>query len=215
MTTPIDAVIFDCDGTLVDSETVGFNAILEEAKKLGISFAPGEDLLDLKGQAMSLTLAGLEKRLGRPLPRDYESTLRSAMAAAFVERLELVPGALETIAGIRRPYCIASNGPRAKMDLTLKLTGLMPFFEGRIFSAYEVGSFKPDPGLFLHAATALGVSPARCAVVEDSITGIRAGLAAGMVVYAVHAPDPLPDGMADKVHRLSHLSDLCRAPWNR
>jgi HAD superfamily hydrolase (TIGR01509 family) len=215
MTTKIDAVIFDCDGTLVDSETVGFTAILEEAKKLGIAFAPDEDLLDLKGQAMSLTMAGLEKRLGRPLPDGYEATLRAAMSQAFRERLQLVPGARETITGMKRPYCIASNGPRAKMDLTLELTGLMPFFEGRIFSAYEVGSFKPDPGLFLHAAAVLGVPPARCAVVEDSITGIRAGLAAGMTVYAVHAPDPLPDGMADRVHRLAHLADLCRAPWNR
>jgi HAD superfamily hydrolase (TIGR01509 family) len=215
MTTKIDAVIFDCDGTLVDSETVGFTAILAEAKKLGIVFAPDEDLLDLKGQAMALTMAGLEKRLGRPLPGDYEATLRAAMAAAFRERLQVVPGARETITGMKRPYCIASNGPRAKMDLTLELTGLMPFFEGRIFSAYEVGSFKPDPGLFLHAAAALGVAPARCAVVEDSITGIAAGLAAGMTVYAVHAPQALPAGMAARVHRLAHLADLCAAPWNQ
>lgn len=215
MTLSIDAVIFDCDGTLIDSETVGFGAILEEARKLGIRFAPGEDMLDLKGQAMSRTLAGLAQRLGRPLPAGYEATLRAAMAQAFRERLDLIPGAVETITGMKRPYCIASNGPRAKMDLTLGLTGLMPYFEGRIFSAYEVGSFKPDPGLFLHAARAMGVAPARCAVVEDSITGIAAGVAAGMTVYAVHAPRELPADLAQRVHRLEHLAELCEAPWNR
>ncbi len=215
MNPTIDAVIFDCDGTLIDSETVGFGAILEEAKKLGVTFAPDEDMLDLKGQAMSMTLAGLTQRLGRPLPEGYETTLRAAMARAFRERLELLPGAVETITGMKRPYCIASNGPRAKMDLTLGLTGLTRYFEGRVFSAYEVGSFKPDPGLFLHAARAMGVEPARCAVVEDSITGIAAGVAAGMTVYAVHAPRLLPDELASRVHRLERLVDLCDAPWNR
>ena len=210
----IDAVIFDCDGTLVDSETLGFEAILAEAKKLGIVFAPGEDLQDLKGQAMSLTLAGLAARLGRPLPDDYEATLRSAMACAFRARLQLLPGAIETITGMKKPYCIASNGPRAKMDLTLDLTGLARYFDGRVYSAYEVGSFKPDPGLFLHAATALGVAPAHCAVVEDSMAGIRAGLAAGMAVYAFNTTCVLPRDIASQVHRLERLTDLCTAPWN-
>ena len=210
----IDAVIFDCDGTLVDSETLGFDAILDEAKKLGIAFAPGEDLHDLKGQAMSLTLAGLSTRLGRPLPHDYEATLRSAMACAFRARLQLLPGAVETITGMKKPYCIASNGPRAKMDLTLELTGLARYFDGRVYSAYEVGSFKPDPGLFLHAAKALGAAPARCAVVEDSVAGIRAGLAAGMVVYAFNTSPSLPRDIAARVHRLERLPDLCEAPWN-
>ena len=210
----IDAVIFDCDGTLVDSETLGFDAILDEAKKLGIAFAPDEDLHDLKGQAMSLTLAGLSTRLGRPLPHDYEATLRSAMARAFRVRLQLLPGAVETITGMKKPYCIASNGPRAKMDLTLELTGLARYFDGRVYSAYEVGSFKPDPGLFLHAAKALGAAPARCAVVEDSVAGIRAGLAAGMVVYAFNTSPSLPRDIAARVHRLERLPDLCEAPWN-
>ena len=210
----IDAVIFDCDGTLVDSETLGFEAILAEAKKLGMVFAPGEDLQDLKGQAMSLTLAGLAARLGRPLPDDYEATLRSAMACAFRARLQLLPGAIETITGMKKPYCIASNGPRAKMDLTLDLTGLARYFDGRVYSAYEVGSFKPDPGLFLHAATALGVAPAHCAVVEDSMAGIRAGLAAGMAVYAFNTTCVLPRDIASQVHRLERLTDLCTAPWN-
>ena len=214
-TLSIDAVIFDCDGTLVDSEPLYFETILAEARKLGIAFAPGEDLLDLKGQAMSKTLGALACRLGAPLPTDFEATVRAAMAGVFREQLQVIPGAVETITGMKRPYCIASNGPRAKMDLTLEVTGLAPYFAGRIFSAYEVGSFKPEPGLFLHAAAAMSVAPGRCAVVEDSISGIEAGLAAGMIIYALHAPATLPTGLASRVRRLDRLADLCAAPWNR
>ena len=213
--TRIDAVIFDCDGTLVDSEPLYFETILAQARKLGVVFAPGEDLIDLKGQAMSKTLAALACRLGRPLPADFEATLRAAMAPAFRARLQPIPGALETIAGLRRPYCIASNGPRAKMELTLAVTGLASYFEGRIFSAYEVGSFKPDPGLFLHAAAAMAVAPQNCAVVEDSVSGIEAGLAAGMLVYALQAPATLAPEIAARVHHLDRLADLCAAAWNR
>lgn len=213
--TRIDAVIFDCDGTLVDSEPLYFETILAQARKLGVVFAPGEDLIDLKGQAMSKTLATLARRLGRPLPVDFEATLRAAMVPAFRARLQAIPGALETIAGLKRPYCIASNGPRAKLDLTLEVTGLASYFEGRIFSAYEVGSFKPDPGLFLHAAAAMAVAPQCCAVVEDSVSGIEAGLAAGMMVYALQPPETLAPEIAARVHRLDRLADLCAAAWNR
>ena len=214
-TLSIDAVIFDCDGTLVDSEPLYFETLLAEARRLGVAFAPGEDLLDLKGQAMSKTLGALACRLGAPLPTDFEVTVRAAMALTFRERLRPVPGAMEAITGMKRPYCIASNGPRSKMDLTLEVTGLAPYFAGRIFSAYEVGSFKPEPGLFLHAAAAMGVVPGRCAVVEDSISGIEAGLAAGMIVYALHTCDALAPELASRVHRLDRLADLCGAPWNR
>ena len=211
----VEAVIFDCDGTLVDSEPLGFAAIVEAARELGVDFAADEDLLELKGCAMSTTLATLAGRLGRPLPADFEATVRARMAQSFRARLRLIPGAIETITGLTRPYCIASNGPRAKMDLTLEITGLMPYFEGRIYSAYEVGSFKPDPGLFLHAAGAMGVAPRHCAVVEDSAAGVAAGLAAGMTVYALRSSEPLPQALAARVHHLARLPDLCEAPWNR
>jgi HAD superfamily hydrolase (TIGR01509 family) len=161
------------------------------------------------------TLAGLEARLGRPLPPHYEATLRAAMAQAFRERLQVIPGAFETLRGLAKPYCIASNGPRAKMDLTLEITGLAPHFGERVFSAYEVGSFKPEPGLFLHAAAAMGVVPARCVVVEDSLAGVEAGVAAGMLVYVLAPAPPLPAAYDGRVQVLEHLPDLCRAPWNR
>lgn len=213
----IDAVIFDCDGTLVDSEPLGLAAILAETRTIDTAgvFAPDEDLLEWKGRPMPECLAGIGRRLGRPLPEDFEARVRRRMAEAFTERLQPMPDAAATLAALHRPYCVASNGPRAKIELTLRLTGLLPLFEGRIFSAYEVGSWKPEPGLFLHAAAALGVAPARCAVVEDSESGVRAGLAAGMTVYLLHSAQPLPPDLAPRVHALGSLAELARAPWNR
>jgi HAD superfamily hydrolase (TIGR01509 family) len=107
------------------------------------------------------------------------------MAAALASGVRPIDGALELVRSLSVPFCVASSGPRDKIELSLRTTGLLPYFEGRIFSAYEVGSWKPDPELFLHAARSLGVPPARCAVVEDSIPGIQAGLAAGMNVFAL------------------------------
>jgi beta-phosphoglucomutase-like phosphatase (HAD superfamily) len=97
--------------------------------------------------------------------------------------------------------------------LTLGLTGLLPFVEGRIFSAHELGCFKPDPGLFLAAAAALGVEARRCAVVEDSDPGIEAGLAAGMQVYALGSQADLR--RAPGVRVLPALTNLLEAPWHR
>jgi HAD superfamily hydrolase (TIGR01509 family) len=215
MTAPVEAVIFDCDGTLIDSEGIGAQSLIEEAETLGLRFSAEEDLEAFRGRAMPTTLAILAERLGRPLPEGFEARARARMAVKFRTELKVIPGAHETLAALKPPVCIASNGPRAKMDLTLAVTGLAPFFAGRVFSAYEVGSFKPDPGLFLHAAAAMGARPERCVVVEDSVAGIEAGLAAGMRVFAL---DPLGRLVAPRmggVTRLMALTDLCVECWNR
>jgi beta-phosphoglucomutase-like phosphatase (HAD superfamily) len=100
---------------------------------------------------------------------------------------------------------VASNGPRHKIELVLGLTGLLPWFEQRIFSAYDIGAWKPAPDLFLHAARQMGLAPADCAVVEDSASGIAAGLAAGMRVFALGAQ---PDDWPATVQHITGLADL-------
>ena len=105
-------------------------------------------------------------------------------------------GALELLRWLSErswTICVASSGPPEKIELSLSLTGLLSFFDERIFSSYQVGVWKPDPGLFLHAARALAVDPAECAVVEDSLPGLAAGLAAGMKVFAFQPFPPAPD----------------------
>ena len=211
----IDAVIFDCDGTLVDSEPLLLRVMVAEAVKLGMPPTMAADVAEFEGRSMASSLQLLESRFGRPFPPGFEALLRAEMATLFRAELRPIAGAVEMLAALHVPFCVASNGPRDKTELTLGLTGLLPLFAGRIHSAFEVGAFKPDPALFLHAAAAMGVAPERCAVVEDSVFGIRAGLAAGMHVYAYRDIASLPTDLASRVLPLGRLTDLCAATWNR
>lgn len=192
---PMNAIIFDCDGTLVDSEMLANEVLVEAVAEHGLVLSLEEAISAFRGGKMADCVAQLEARLGRRLPEEFVPELRSRTAAAFRTRLRAIAGALELVQWLAErswTMCVASSGPVEKIKLSLSLTGLWPFFEGRVFSSYEVGVWKPDPGLFLHAADAMGVEPGDCAVVEDSLPGIRAGVAAGMKVFAFqpHAVDP-------------------------
>ena len=127
------------------------------------------------------------ERLGQPLPDEFTLAVRARTAAAFRAELRPVEGVEDALRRITLPVCGASSGPREKIELALAVTGLLPRFADRIFSAYEVGRWKPEPKLFLHAATTLGTSPEKCIVVEDSVPGVRAGIAARMQVIG-YAP---------------------------
>ena len=181
----IDAVLFDCDGVLVDSERVAAECIIEFAARFGAGFEFEEALERFTGARMADNLRDIEERGRCKLPEDFEDGLRAHMASEFETRLKPVDGAAALVEALAVPYCVVSNGPRSKMEITLRITGLLEHFAGRIVSAYEVGIWKPDPALFLHAARMLGVAPERCAVVEDSDYGIAAGVAAGMQVFAL------------------------------
>ena len=192
---PFDAIIFDSDGTLVDSEHLASEALVEQAALSGVTLTVDEAVTRFRGGRMADFITYCERLQGKSLPDSFERDLRKRMADVLTTRLRPVDGALELVRSLSVPFCVASNGPRAKIELCLEITGLLPYFKDRIFSSYEVGVFKPDPGLFMHAARSLGASPARCAVVEDSSPGIRAGLAAGMTVFALAqglSGEPLP-----------------------
>lgn len=195
----IDLVLFDCDGTLVDSEVVVAEAWSEYVAHYGVTMTAREALDQFRGVSMKLCLARIEELHGAPLPADFEKELRAVMARMLEERLQPIAGAMEMVQALAIPYALASNAPHHKIELCLRVTRLLPFFAGRIFSAYDVQRWKPDPTLFLHAAQSLGVPPARCAVVEDSLPGVQAGLAAGMKVIALqeHGVHPeMPSGVS-------------------
>jgi len=177
-------VIFDCDGVLVDSEPLEGLVMVNALRELGLTLSLDEWMVAYKGWKLADCLAHLGTRLGRPLPGDFAANYRARSAEVFRRELQAMPGVLSALAHIPVPVCVASNGPREKIILNLTITGLLRYFDQRVFSAYEIDSWKPDPGLFLHAATSCGVPPAECVVVEDSETGIRAGIAAGMRVLA-------------------------------
>jgi len=207
---PMTATIFDCDGTLVDSEVLAHEVIVEAVAEHGLLMSVDEALVEFRGGKMADCVAIFEARLGRALPEDFVPTVRARMAEAFEDRLQAVEGAVDLVRSLAGPFCVASSGPPEKIRLSLSLTGLLHHFEGRIFSSYEVGTWKPDPRLFLHAAASLGVEPHRCAVVEDSLPGIQAGLAAGMRVFAYqpHGIDSEIPAEVVIVKRLSELSPL-------
>ena len=205
----IEAVLFDCDGVLVDSERVAVECIIDFAARFGVKYEFEEALERFAGARMADNVRDIEERAGRTMPDDFEERLRARMAQEFEARLEPMEGAAALIEALDVPYCVVSNGPRSKMEITLRVTGLLEHFAGRIVSAYEVGVWKPDPALFLHAARILGVAPERCAVVEDSGYGIAAGVAAGMQVFALipaAQAHSLPDGVV-AVAALAQLRD--------
>jgi HAD superfamily hydrolase (TIGR01509 family) len=198
----VQGVIFDCDGTLVDSEPLSALVFAEALAAEGLAISPAEALAAFRGRRFALCVQMAEAMLGRALPPDFEAMVRDRTAVAFRERLQVIEGAAALLSALALPFCVASNAPRAKTELSLSLTGLRGFFGDRIFSAYDVGSWKPDPGLFLHAAAAIGLDSADCLVVEDSEAGVAAGVAAGMRVVALlpeaaslGRPDWLPPGV--------------------
>jgi HAD superfamily hydrolase (TIGR01509 family) len=183
-----DAIIFDCDGTLVDSETLGNAVIVDCAQELGLDLTLEVAIKNFAGRKMADTIDLIAQWLGKPVPDWFLPIIRERMAIAFEERLTAIDGVHELLQKLSVPVCVASNGPQDKMKISLRVTGLLPYFHGRIYSAYDCESWKPEPGLFLYAARVMGVNPSNCAVVEDSPLGIQAALAAGMTPFG-YSPD--------------------------
>ncbi|MGA5130703.1 HAD-IA family hydrolase [Streptomyces olivoreticuli] len=187
-------VIFDCDGVLVDSETLSAQVMRAMAAEAGLTVAREDALPLIRGRKVAEWVAELGEGLGRPLPDTFIPEFRRRTAVAFAAELRAVPNVEQVLRTLALPFCTASSAPAEKVRLTLGLTGLLPYFEDRIYSAYDVGAWKPDPGLFRHAAADMGVAPERCAVVEDSLVGVQAGVAAGMTVFGYAPPGSGTDG---------------------
>ncbi len=183
-------VIFDCDGVLVDSEGIS-NAVLADALSgLGLAISGQEAHDRYRGMFLSEIRADAESRLGTPLPPDFLETFERDREEAFKTSLQPVPGARSAVREVRAmgcEVCVASQGRLSKTELTLSLTGLRDLFgPDALFSAHSVARGKPAPDLFLHAAETMGFAPGRCVVVEDTMIGVQAALAAGMraIAYA-------------------------------
>lgn len=149
------AVIFDCDGTLVDSLGLANEVLAEYLGELGFHVTHAEAASWFGGGKLADSIAKFESDFERKLPETFTSELRLRRDVTFRTRLLPLEGAEEVVRSLTVPCCVASNGPREQTELSLRVTGLLPHFEGRVFSAYDVGIWKPDPGLFLHAADAL------------------------------------------------------------
>jgi HAD superfamily hydrolase (TIGR01509 family) len=177
-----DLVIFDCDGVLVDSERLAVRTEREILSALGWPLAESEIIERFVGRSAEYMHREIERELGRPI--DWDAEFEPRYREAFERELVPVVGVVAALDRISVPTCVASSGSHAKMRFTLGLTGLLDRFGDRLFSVDEVDHGKPAPDVFLYAAERMRVEPGRCAVVEDSVSGVTAGLAAGMRVFA-------------------------------
>jgi HAD superfamily hydrolase (TIGR01509 family) len=207
-----DLVIFDCDGVVVDSERIVHEVFGEFIRSLGADL-DAERMNELfLGRRLADCLSIVEEITGRPAPADALDRYRAERDRVLRERVRPVQGIREVLETLTVPYCIASSGDHAKMRTTLGATGLLALFEGRLYSGTEVARGKPAPDVFLLAAERMGAAPERTAVVEDSINGVLAGCAAGMMVFGfaglVAASDLAAAGAARTFTAMSQLPAL-------
>jgi HAD superfamily hydrolase (TIGR01509 family) len=178
-----DLVIFDCDGVVVDSERIVFEVFGSFIRSLGVHLTDEETREQFLGRSLADCMKIVERLRGSPAPHGSLERYMADRDRVLRERVEPVAGIREVLESLPIPFCIASSGGHDKMRITLGATKLMPLFEGRLFSATEVPRAKPAPDIFLFAAERMGASPARTAVIEDTVNGVRAGCAAGMTVF--------------------------------
>ena len=182
-------VIFDCDGVLVDSEPVANRVFCSMLNELGLNVTLEYMYEHFVGLSMPQCMERVAGMLGAPPPADFVARLQMSTEAAL-RGVEPIAGVPEVLDAIRIPFCVASSGGHAKIRLTLGESGLLERFTGRIYSVADVAKPKPAPDIFLHAARAMRADPAGCAVIEDTPTGVRAGVAAGMHVFGFCAHTP-------------------------
>jgi len=203
----IEAVIFDCDGTLVDSETLSIQVLVDQIGELGLQLNYERAVEQFSGNDLSVVLEDVETQLGHSLPTDFLDDFRHRQIDVLREQLQPVAGAADLLASVEQQTCVASNAPVEKISACLATTGLDRFFSpGELFSAYQIQMWKPAPDLFLLAAQTMGIAPEKCAVVEDSRFGIEAGISAGMQVFA-YSPN-LEHHNDERVTAVEQLTDL-------
>jgi HAD superfamily hydrolase (TIGR01509 family) len=182
-----DAVLFDCDGVLVDSETLTNQVICDTLNAYGAQVDMAQTMAAFLGRSLRESSDVVAKLIGKQPPESFFTDFLRDRDAALAARVQAVPGVAAVVAALQsagKPFAVASGADVHKMGITLGRTQLLDAFAGRIFGSDHVAHSKPAPDVYLFAAKALGVDPRRCAVVEDTPTGTRAGVAAGACVFA-------------------------------
>ena len=212
-----DAVLFDCDSVLVDSEPITNGVLQGMLEEAGWALTPDECMRLFVGKAVKDEAALIKAKTGKTIGEPWMIEFRRRRDDGLRAKLLVIDGALPAVAKIHETYqgriACASGADRAKVELQLAMCGLMPYFEGRIFSGYEQPRSKPFPDVYLAAAAALGVDARRCAVVEDSVTGATAGVAAGCTVFGYSpqaAGHDAPSALlaVGAVHVFTDMADL-------
>ncbi len=182
-----DLIIFDCDGTLVDSETLNNNVTSDILLGLGLKEYTRDACLNFfEGRSWNEMFVELKNKHGDVIPDNIVDMYVERVRAAIPDNVKIIDGALDLLIAVSKifPICIASNGECQNVLTEIKATGLDRFFdESKIFTKVQVQNPKPAPDLFLYTAEKMKVDPSRCLVIEDSPTGVQGGVAAGMDVF--------------------------------
>ncbi|MEF1289925.1 HAD-IA family hydrolase [Vibrio sp. M260118] len=203
-------VIFDCDGTLIDSERLCCQALCDAFAQFGASLTMQDAVSHFEGGKLADILDATKQRLGVTVSIDkLEPVYRARLDQLFEQQLKPMDGVFDVLDYLNAhhvEYCVASNGPRDKIERCLELTGLLPYFKGKIFSAFDTNSWKPEPDLILYSAMNMGFKLEDCIYVDDTPKGLEAGVRAG--VQTVHLA-----GLNNKHHSLElqkirHLKEL-------
>lgn len=201
-------IIFDCDGVLVDSEILSNQVLVDMVTDWGENIDLAYALKNFSGRSLKSCLDYIEQTTGRELSENFIARYREQSYRVFKTHLQPVAGVQGLLPKLTMPYCVASSGPLEKIRRNLTTTNLICYFEGRLFSSYEIKSWKPEPGIFLHAAQQMGFAPEDCLVIEDSIAGVEAAKAGGLGVYA-YVPESAEDVFVDTdVKVFSHTGAL-------
>ncbi len=213
-----EAVLFDCDGVLVDSEPITNGVLRDMLEEIGWTLTARECMSLFVGKAVKDEKATIEARTGRPLTEDWLAEFRVRRNEALERDLIAVRNIHDAVGAVHAQHegriACASGADRFKVELQLRKVGLMGYFGGRIFSGHEQPRSKPAPDVYLAAAGALGVAPQRCAVVEDTVTGVTAGVAAGATVFG-YSPAEAGHGAADALRRagaVDIVTDMAQLP---
>ncbi|CAI8696813.1 HAD-superfamily hydrolase subfamily IA, variant 3 [Burkholderia sp. IT-111MI5] len=198
----LDHLICDCDGVLVDSEVIADRVLLDTltATFPHIDFEAAAK--SAFGQQTSRFLAGLESRFGVEMPADFIETIEHNIEIALAQSLAPITGVRDALLKVSLPAAVVSNSRLVRVRNSLKRASLTEIFGERVFSSEQVSRPKPYPDVYLHAAQTLGVAPARCIVVEDSVSGLNAARAAGMKTIAFVGASHIPDNYADALRAM-------------
>ena len=203
-------VIFDCDGTLVDSERLCCQALCDVFNRYDVHLSLDMAIEHFEGGKLADILTDMRDRLSLNVSLDEpEPIYRQVLEKLFEAHLKPMDGVFEVISYLEAKgieYCVASNGPKTKIEKTLQITGLLPYFEGKIFSAFDTNSWKPDPDLVHYSAMNMGFRLNECIYVDDTPKGLEAGIRAG--VKTIHLVGLNDKVHSDKVLRIRTLKDL-------
>ncbi|MDZ4311381.1 MAG: HAD family hydrolase [Cypionkella sp.] len=193
-----DLVIFDCDGVLIDSEIISAQMLIDALAERGVQIDLAYVARHFLGRSYPTVMNTIREEFNLTLPPDFEEQYRARLLQRFEQELKIMPGVAEVIAQMGVPYCIATSSSPMRAAKSLDMVGLGHLAGERLFTSTLVARGKPAPDLFLYAAQKMAVEPGRCLVIEDSLTGIRAGLAAGMQVWRFTGGSHLKDRALDE-----------------